>query len=205
MGAAPDRRPLPSPAMAPPLYSVGHSNHTADHLLDLLARHGVEVVADLRSSPRSAFAPQFDRPALERALGERGIGSVWLGASLGGRPDDAGLYDADGHVRYDLVARSAAFRAGLGRLLDGASRFTVAMLCAEEDPTACHRRLLVTRVLESEGTATVAHLRGDGRVQTEADLPAPPVDHVQAGLFGDDLASWRSPHPTRRPGRPRPD
>ena len=191
--------------MAPPLYSVGHSNHPADHLLDLLARHRVEVVADLRSSPRSVHAPQFDRPALERALGERGIGYVWLGASLGGRPDDEDLYDAAGHVRYDLLARSAGFRAGLDRLLDGASRFTVAMLCAEEDPTACHRRLLVTRVLECEGSVTVAHLRGDGRVQTEADLPAPPVDQVQAGLFGDDLASWRSPHPTRRPDRPRSD
>lgn len=188
--------------MAPLLFSVGHSNHTAEHLLDLLAGPGIEVVADLRSSPRSVPAPQFDRATLEHALGERGIGYVWLGASLGGRPEADDLYDADGHVRYDLVARTDGFRSGLDRLLDGASRFTVAMMCAEEDPTACHRRLLVTRVLESEGTATVAHLSGDGRVETEADLPSPPADHVQPGLFGHDLACWRSPRPVRRPGRP---
>ena len=40
------------------------------------------------------------------------------------------------------------------------------MLCAEENPAHCHRRLLVARVLFEEG-ARVLHIRGDGRLQPE--------------------------------------
>jgi uncharacterized protein (DUF488 family) len=45
------------------------------------------------------------------------------------------------------------------------------MLCAEENPAACHRRLLVGRVLIERGIQ-VAHIRGDGRVQTEEEVAA---------------------------------
>ena len=42
-------------------------------------------------------------------------------------------------------------------------------MCSEEDPAVCHRHLLVGRVLAGEGL-TLRHIRGDGRLQTDADL-----------------------------------
>jgi hypothetical protein len=42
-----------------PLLTLGHSNHPSAHFLTLLARHGVEVVADVRSRPYSRFVPQY--------------------------------------------------------------------------------------------------------------------------------------------------
>jgi len=47
----------------------------------------------------------------------------------------------------------------------------VAMLCAEENPAACHRRLLIGRVLLNRGIQ-VDNIRGDGRIQTEAEVAA---------------------------------
>jgi uncharacterized protein (DUF488 family) len=64
-------------------------------------------------------------------------------------------------------------------------------MCSEEDPTACHRRLLIGRVLAQRGVS-VRHIRGDGRVQGEAEL----ADMYGAGqpqLFAEmEEARWRS-------------
>jgi hypothetical protein len=80
---------------------------------------------------------------------------------------------------------------GLGRLKDGAERFRVAMLCSEEDPTNCHRRLLITSVLAEDGI-NVEHIRGDGAIVTEADLVTLEQGPCQDGLFGEENARWRS-------------
>lgn len=40
----------------PFLYSVGHSNVQLEVLSDLLSRHDIDVVADVRTAPRSRYA-----------------------------------------------------------------------------------------------------------------------------------------------------
>lgn len=85
------------------------------------------------------------------------------------------------------VAESNAFRAGLARLEKGLRQSVVAVLCAEEDPTGCHRRLLVSRVLAECGV-TVQHIRRDGRLQMEDELQS-----AQLGLFdGVEAPAWKS-------------
>lgn len=150
----------------PPLLTVGHSSHPLERFLRLLVDQRVAAVADVRSWPKSQYAPWFDRDALSSVLCDAGIGYVFLGRELGGRPDDAALYDTEGHVRYDLVARTALFARGLERVLNGARRMRVTLMCAEENPTDCHRRLLVARVAMQNG-AHVQHIRGDGRIEAE--------------------------------------
>src|ERR1019366_4562738 len=81
------------------------------------------------------------------------------------------LYDPEGHVLYDRVAETRQFQEGLTRLENGIREYQVAMLCAEENPAACHRRLLIGRVLQDHGIR-VDHIRGDGRVQTEEKVAA---------------------------------
>ena len=43
------------------IFTVGHSNHSADLLVDLLRSQQVEAIADVRSAPYSRYNPQFDR------------------------------------------------------------------------------------------------------------------------------------------------
>ncbi len=171
--------------------TVGHSHHAVEHFLDLLRRQSVQVVADVRSHPYSKYAIQFDREPLMEALRGAGFQYVYLGAELGGRPRGDAFYDQDGRVLYDRVAASAAFQDGLARLKNGIRRHVVALLCAEEDPAACHRRLLVGRVLTESGIA-VSHIRGDGRLQTEKELRSAET-HDQMGLFEEmEAAPWKS-------------
>jgi len=169
--------------------TIGHSNHEMDHFLDLLRRHSVQVVADVRSHPYSKYASQFDRELLLKALHETGLRYVYLGAELGGRPRGNPFYDNEGRVLYDRVSASPAFQDGLARLKKGLEQHVVAILCAEEDPAGCHRRLLIGRVLTEQGIA-VSHVRGDGRLQTEQELRASETKD-QMGLF-EEMEAWKS-------------
>jgi uncharacterized protein (DUF488 family) len=182
------------------VWTIGHSTHQIGALIDLLRSNNIEVVADVRSSPFSRYSSQFNRDQLQRSLREQGIRYVFLGEELGGRPEDEMVYDPDGHVRYDLVASTERYRSGIQRLLEGAARFRVALLCGEEDPISCHRRRLIGRSL-LESAVAVEHIRGDGTITMEADLRAREQsefpDRQQLTLAGSP--AWRSEHPARRP------
>jgi len=170
-------------ALRPRVYTIGHSNHSVEHFLGLLKTNGIEVIVDARSQPYSKYASQFDHERLKAWLEEAGIRYLYLGRELGGRPERAEFYDSGGHVLYDRVAATSLFQEGLLRLERGIREYKVAIVCAEENPAACHRRLLVGRVLLNHGIQ-VEHIRGDGRIQTEEEV-APEVnpDRDQLPLF----------------------
>ena len=178
------------------ILTIGHSNHTIAKLLGLLQANAVEVLVDTRSQPYSKYTSQFNREALQAAIAEAGIKYLYMGRELGGRPDGAEFYDADGRVLYGKVAESRPFADGIERVLSGSARYRVALLCAEEDPRDCHRRLLVARVLAERG-ATIEHIRADGRLQPEealrAELEAEHPERAQLTLFDPpELDEWKS-------------
>lgn len=149
-----------------PILTIGHSTHTAAHLLELLAAHSVTAIADVRSVPASRFTPQFNRAALRRALQEADVKYVFLGAELGARPEDPSCY-LDGRVQYDRLARTDAFRRGIERLRTGMEREQIAVMCTEQEPLDCHRTILISRTL-SEQNIQVAHILGDGSLEPHA-------------------------------------
>lgn len=189
---------------SPSIWTLGHSNHPLDHFLGLLAEHGIEVVADVRSRPYSRYAPHFSRDALQASVTSAGLRYLFLGKELGGRPADASFYDEGGHVRYDRLAETPRFRAGIARLLAAISRWRVALVCAEEDPRDCHRRLVVGRVLV-ERSIGLLHIRGDRTVVGDADLTVRAgVPAVQLGLFDEQReGAWRSIRSASRDARRR--
>ena len=67
----------------PPVFTIGHSNLESAKFVALLKQHGIQAVADVRSSPYSQYNPQFNREPLQRAMQEQGISYVFLGAELG--------------------------------------------------------------------------------------------------------------------------
>jgi uncharacterized protein (DUF488 family) len=153
------------PQMENGVFSVGHSNHELDSFLALLHGAGITAIADVRSSPYSKRYPQFNKGPLENALRASGIDYVYLGDLLGGRPNSRALYDAEGRADYETIRATRAFRRGLERLLDGAARYRVAMLCGEDDPVDCHRGLMITPALGELGVSP-QHLRKDGSLET---------------------------------------
>jgi uncharacterized protein (DUF488 family) len=177
------------------LYTIGHSSHTAEHFTTLLRQHGIQRVVDTRSAPYSRYTPHFDRESLRNHLHTTGIEYCYLGDAVGGRPREESCYDADGRVLYSHVSRLPVFRDAIESLLQDAAQSRVALLCSEEDPAHCHRRLLISRVLLTAG-ATISHIRGDGRLETDAEVEAASGKRLiepQPPLFTElEDRTWRS-------------
>jgi uncharacterized protein (DUF488 family) len=153
--------------MSHELFTIGHSTHTIERLVELLKQHAISAVGDVRSSPYSRYNPQFNREPLRDCLKAADIAYVFLGDELGARRDDPACY-ADGRVQFDLVAQTPLFREGLERLRKGIASHRVCLLCAEKDPIACHRTILVCRHAQSQDIA-VRHILEDGTLEDHAD------------------------------------
>jgi uncharacterized protein (DUF488 family) len=173
----------------PTVFTIGHSNHSSERFLALLQGAGITAVADVRSIPRSRRWPHFSRDRLERRLAEAGIAYVFLGAELGGRPDDPALLRA-GRPDYDLMAATPSFRAGLDRVRDGAARYRIALMCAEREPLDCHRFLLVSRHLHERGVG-LRHILADGSVEPHEAAEVRLLR--QAGIAVDSLFADLAP------------
>jgi uncharacterized protein (DUF488 family) len=189
----------------PTIFSIGHSNQSIEAFLALLQQHQIQVLVDVRSSPYSKYVPQFNSSSLAVAVRQIGVKYMFMGKELGGRPDGDEFYDSDSHVLYNRVAAASFFLDGIDRLKKGGRTYRVAIMCSEEDPTACHRHLLIGRVLAKQGVE-LYHIRGDGHLQTEKELTLPgEIVSYQQSLWGEQLSeeeTWRSIRPVSQKKQP---
>lgn len=163
--------------------TIGHSNLTLEDFLRLLVRHGITAVADVRSVPSSRLHPQFNREELSEALEQAGIAYSFLGKELGGRPRDPSCY-VNGQVQYRLLALTEPFQKGIARVLTGAQKYRIALMCAEREPLHCHRALLIAPALEKAG-ASVLHILADGNIEPHRDTMNRLLERF--GFTQDDL------------------
>lgn len=142
------------------IYTIGHSDHSTEAFVELLGRHDVTMLVDVRSQPYSRWAPQFNRETLEHDLKGAGIAYRFMGDALGGRPSDLRLY-TDGHPDYGRIEQTDAYQCGIGQLIRLARTERVVVMCSEGDYGQCHRHLLITQTLLNRDV-TVLHIRPDG-------------------------------------------
>jgi uncharacterized protein (DUF488 family) len=173
------------------IYSIGHSNQPLEAFLELLHKHNVQTLIDIRSHPYSRYVPHFNSPELGNSVRHSNIEYLLMGKELGGRPDGEEFYAADNHVMYSRVAESPLFLKGIRRLEEEGRASRAVIMCSEEDPTSCHRHLLIGRVLAEQGISLL-HIRGDGHIQTEEEL----ASHEGAPLFEQD-SLWDEQIPDR--------
>ena len=126
------------------------------------------AVADVRSSPYSRRYPHLGRERLTEALRECGIGYLYVGKELGGRPNDAASF-RDGVADYEKMAATDAFGRGLDRVLAEARRRRLTLMCSEHDPLDCHRCLLVGRAL-AERSIPIGHILREGTIVPHAEI-----------------------------------
>ncbi|HWY20272.1 MAG TPA: DUF488 domain-containing protein [Candidatus Acidoferrum sp.] len=149
--------------MTKTVYTIGHSNGTAERLLGLLRHHGIGTVADVRSQPYSRFNPQFNREDLASVFKASGLEYLFLGHELGARSSNSACY-RDGRAQYSLIARTPVFEQGIERLCAAMEDRRVAILCAEKEPLVCHRSILIARYLHEKG-CDVRHILEDGSLE----------------------------------------
>ena len=144
----PDPAEIDHPNIMPiGLFTIGHSTHPLDGFLTLLARHGIEALADIRRFPGSRKYPHFNREHLASALPEAGVEYRWFEA-LGGRRKQPGGSTRNHGLRNESFRNYAdymstqAFHEAVGQLLEFARRRRAAFMCSEGLYWRCHRRLV---------------------------------------------------------------
>ncbi len=176
--------------MSASILTVGYGNRSIEDLIALMRRECVQFLIDVRSSPLSRFKPEFSREPLEQAMRLAGIRYVFMGDTLGGRPQDPSCYE-NGHVIYDLVQQKAFFCEGIDRLLDASAKgFQVCLLCSESRPEDCHRSKMIGVSLLARG-AKVIHLGPQGEHVAQADVIAR-LEKVQADFFAGSFHSRKA-------------
>lgn len=150
------------------LFTIGHSNHSIENFIQLLQKYGITALADVRSHPYSRYLSHFNQVELKQALKDVGIGYVFLGRELGARPSDRTCY-VDGKAIYEKIAATPLFAEGIQRILKGSQTYTIALMCAEQDPITCHRAILVCQYLRQENL-TIDHIWKNGDLENHTAL-----------------------------------
>jgi uncharacterized protein (DUF488 family) len=138
------------------LYMIGHSNLTWPVFAGLLSQHGIETLADVRSSPRSRFQPHFNIGAMQKAL-----------------PPVHYLHlpDLGGKNPLSITVQ----RIALSRVLEDQSESVLCLMCSEGDFHECHRHYILAPLAIELGYE-VHQIKKDG--STELDLgPTPATLH----------------------------
>lgn len=153
-----------------PFFTIGHSNRSLEIFIDLLKDADIELVADIRTVPRSRANPQFNMDTLPGDLAGRDISYEHM-AALGGLrgkardlpPDLNGLWENQSFHNYANYALSERFQTGLQHLRGEGRRLRCAFMCSEAVWWRCHRRI-VADYLIAAGEA-VFHIMERGRME----------------------------------------
>ena len=168
-----------------PLFTVGHSTRTIEQFVDLLRCGRVDLLVDIRSTPRSRTNPQYNLDTLPDTLSAYQIGHLRID-ELGGRrkksqavpPELNAFWTNQSFHNYADYALSEPFREGLAQLRELATDRRCAVMCSEAVWWRCHRRFVADYLL-SEGRE-VFHLMGSERVEPAKINPA--ARKVEEGL-----------------------
>ncbi len=159
------------------LYTIGHSVVELAALIDTMMAHGVELVADVRSKPRSRL-PQFDQNPLQTAIEQAGMRYRFLGERLGGVPQDPEIARRwkQGHLDAIIVGHLRStdeWTDGLAevvRMMRVGGGTAVCLLCSEGDPNECHRKAIALDVAELVDDVKVVHLSVAKTAPTEVGV-----------------------------------
>jgi uncharacterized protein (DUF488 family) len=128
------------------MLTIGHSNRPLPDFLQMLQAHAVQLLADVRTVPRSRYNPQFNRETLPASLAAVSIDYRHL-PGLGGlrhpRKDSTNTgWRNDSFRGYADYMQTPEFDQALDELLAIAADRQVVIMCAESVPWRCHRSMI---------------------------------------------------------------
>lgn len=143
------------------IYTIGHSTHPLEYFKELLTKHEINCIVDVRQFAASTYNPQYNESTLRPFLESYQIVYIHMGTAFGARPQDLSLLDLDGKVDFDKIRASKPFLSGIERLEKGLQKgYRIALMCSQSDPFDCHRFVLIAYYLVRHGF-TVKHILKD--------------------------------------------
>ena len=152
-----------------PIYTIGYGNRSIGEFIEVLHQHEIAYLIDVRSAPYSRYKPEFSKAQLANALDQHGIRYVFMGDTLGGRPDDKTCY-VNGKLDYEKVKEREYYERGIERLHTAFSQQqSVVLMCSEGKPETCHRCKLIGATLITQDIP-VTHIDENDEQVTQAKV-----------------------------------
>jgi uncharacterized protein (DUF488 family) len=148
------------------IYTVGHSTRTVEEFIGLLKSFGIDLVADIRTMPKSRHNPQFHIDQLAGSLASAGIEYRHL-PGLGGLRRatkdsiNTGWRNASFRGYADYMS-TPPFQAAVAELIALAAQHVTVIMCAEAVFWRCHRTLVADALLVRG--IDVQHIMGAGKL-----------------------------------------
>ncbi len=175
--------------------TIGHSTRTLEAFSDLLKTHGVQMIIDVRTVPRSRHNPQFNIDTLPGSLSAVGIGYEHI-SGLGGlrhaqrNSPNMGWRNSSFRGFADYM-QTEEFEKNLEKLVRLSRRKKICLMCAEAVPWRCHRSLIAD-ALQARGLF-VGHITSKRQPQLHKLTPFARVDGTRitypAQIESGDLIS----------------
>jgi len=144
------------------IFTVGHSNVSAEAFLALISQHSIKKLVDVRSIPSSRRFPHFSKKSLESLCHKQGI-SYQHCPQLGGKEP--------GIVKNLMKPEG---QMALAKLAEASREDRTVYMCAESDWRDCHRQVIAHRLLKDFGIVSI-HILRNGSTQSHPStykLPA---------------------------------
>lgn len=143
------------------LYTIGHSNQSINEFMQLLDTYNIDCIIDVRSMPYSKYTPQFNESSIKQQLSQKGILYASFGKYFGARRSDClkieefikkGQKEEKQQVNFEIGITTSDFKTGVNRVEKAISQGrTIAFMCSESDPLACHRFSFIARFFYDMG------------------------------------------------------
>lgn len=153
------------------IYAIGHSTHPLDDFNTLIKSHGIRIVADVRTVPRSRHVPQFNQDSFQAALKAQGLGYRHF-KQLGGlrkpRRDSTNLGWKNSSFRgFADYMQTEEFEARIDELINLAeTEGPAVIMCAEALPWRCHRSLIADALVARGHEVLQLDSRGHAKLHT---------------------------------------
>ena len=152
------------------IYTLGHSNYPFDKFIEILKKHNINCIVDIRGIPYSKYNTQYNKEVLQSNLRKLGYTYIYMADEFGAKRRTRNSYNDEGYADFDKVILEDEFKRGIERLKVGCSKnYKIVLLGAMQEPIRCHRAILLGKELIKAGF-DVKHIMHEGDLKVQSEL-----------------------------------
>ena len=141
------------------IWTIWHSTQQILDFIEMLKIFDIKYLLDVRSTPYSAYAPQFNKENLYKELMQYWIKYLWFWEEFWARYTDS-KFLTNWKVDFDKVVRWESFQKWVDRLNNALEKWfsNLCIMCTESNPLECHRFSMVSKYLVHDAWFKVDHI-----------------------------------------------
>ena len=154
------------------IYTLGYSTRSFKDFKDILKTYNIELIVDVRRSPKSKKFPHFNKKNLKEELPKTKIQYINI-TQLGG-------FRKEGYLAF---SQTKEFSSAINQLLKTVNGKIAAIVCAEILWWRCHRRY-IAKILNEKGNRVI-HIFNKNKTQEHNPENKEFTNKMQLKLFCD--------------------